>query len=182
MNLSSIFFHPKFTFKRYEKYITQEHEDKLKVSLENDMNLSEISPIITIGILAALFGMSLLQFSSVKRSMRIQSEQQIYARVIETRMKLENTEAFTRIAKENELFAERLALVDSPDEYYTVVAFLDLIEFLFYLYKTKMMDTKLWPRWKALAETLIAMPKFRKVWEKTKHVHNSDFIEFMDSL
>jgi hypothetical protein len=182
MNLSSIFFHPKFTFKRDEKHITQEHEDKLKVSLENNMNLSEISPIITIGILAALFGMSLLQFSSLKRSMRIQSEQQIYARVIETRMKLENTEAFTRIAKENELFAERLALVDSPDEYYTVVAFLDLIEFLFYLYKTKMMDKKLWPRWKALAETLIAMPKFRKVWEKTKHVHNSDFIEFMDSL
>ena len=71
------------------------------------MNLSEISPIITIGILAALFGMSLLQFSSVKGSMRTQSEQQIYARVIETRMKLENTEAFTRIAKENELFAER---------------------------------------------------------------------------
>ena len=52
MNLSSIFFHPKFTFKRYEKHITQEHEDKLKVSLENDMNLSESSPIITIGILA----------------------------------------------------------------------------------------------------------------------------------
>jgi hypothetical protein len=86
------------------------------------------------------------------------------------------------MAKENQLFAERLALVDSPDEYYTVVAYLDLIEFLFYLHKTKMMDTKLWPRWKALAETLMDMPKFRKVSDKTKHVHNSDIIEFMDSL
>ena len=146
------------------------------------MDFSEITTIITVGILASLFGMSLLQFSSVKGSIRIQSEQQIYARVIETRMKLENTEAFTKMAKENQLFAERLALVDSPDEYYTVVAYLDLIEFLFYLHKTKMMDTKLWPRWKALAETLMDMPKFRKVWDKTKHVHNSDFIEFMDSL
>jgi len=146
------------------------------------MDFSEISTIITVGILAALFGMSLLQFSSVKGSIRIQSEQQIYARVIETRMKLENTEAFTKMAKENQLFAERLALVDSPDEYYTVVAYLDLIEFLFHLHRTKMMDTKLWPRWKALAETLMDMPKFRKVWDKTKHVHNSDFIEFMDSL
>ena len=146
------------------------------------MDFSEITTIIIVGILAALYGMSLLQFSSVKRSMRIQSEQQVYARVIETRMKLENTEAFTRIAKENELFAKRLALVDSPEEYYTVVAFLDLIEFLFYLYKTKMMDTKLWPRWKALADTLMDMPKFRKAWDKTKHVNNSDFIEFMDSL
>ncbi len=143
------------------------------------MDFSQISTTITIGILAALFGMSLLQFSSVKKSMKIQSEQQIYARIIETRMKLENTEAFTKMAKENEMFAERLALVDSPDEYYTVIAYLDLIEFLFYLHETKMMAIKLWPRWKALAETLMGMPKFRKVWDKTKHVHNSGFIEFM---
>jgi hypothetical protein len=146
------------------------------------MNFSEITTIITVGILAALLGLSLMQFSSVKKSMRIQSEQQIYARIIESRMKLENTEAFTKMAKENPLFAERLALVDNPDEYYTVVAYLDLIEFLFHQYNTKMMDTKFWPRWEALAKTLIGIPKFKKVWDKTKHVHNLDFIQFMDSL
>ncbi len=63
------------------------------------MNFSEITTIITVGILAALLGLSLLQFSSVKKSMRIQSEQQIYARIIESRMKLENTGAFTKIGK-----------------------------------------------------------------------------------
>jgi hypothetical protein len=146
------------------------------------MNFSDITTIITVGILASLLGLSLLQFSSVKKSMRIQSEQQIYARIIESRMKLENTEAFTKMAKENPLFAERLALVDNPDEYYTVVAYLDLIEFLFHQYNTKMMDTKLWPRWKALAKTLIGIPKFKKIWDKTKHVHNLDFVKFMDSL
>ena len=146
------------------------------------MDFSEIINMIIVGILASLFGMSLLQFSSVKKNMRIESEQQTYARIIETRMKLENTEAFTKMAKESKVFAERLDLVDSPDEYYTVIAYLDLIEFLFRLHRTKMMDTKLWPRWKALAETLMDMPKFRKVWDRTKHVHNSDFIEFMDSL
>lgn len=146
------------------------------------MNFSEITTIITVGILASLLGLSLLQFSSVKKSMRIQSEQQIYARMIESRMKLENTEAFTNIAKENPLFAERLTLVENPSEYYTVVAYLDLIEFLFHQYNTKMMDTKLWPRWKALAGTLMDMPKFKRVWDKTKYVHNSDFIQFMDSL
>ncbi|HXT84213.1 MAG TPA: hypothetical protein VN704_07775 [Verrucomicrobiae bacterium] len=46
------------------------------------MNFSEISTIITVGILASLLGLSLLQFSSVRKSMRIQSEQQMYARVI----------------------------------------------------------------------------------------------------
>jgi hypothetical protein len=146
------------------------------------MNFSEISTIITVGILASLLGLSLLQSSSIKKSMRIQSEQQIYARIIESRMKLENNEAFTNMAKESPLFAERLALVDNPDEYYTVVAYLDLIEFLFHQYNTKMMDTKLWPRWKALAETLIDIPKFKKVWDNTKHVHNSEFVQFMDSL
>ncbi len=147
-----------------------------------DMNFSEISTVITIGILAALLSLSLLQSSSLKKSMRIQSEQQIYARIIESRMKLENTEAFTKMAKESPLFAERFTLVGNPDEYYTVVAYLDLIEFLFHQYKTKMMDTKLWPRWKALAETLLNIPKFKKVWDNTKHVHNSEFVQFMDSL
>jgi type II secretory pathway pseudopilin PulG len=89
------------------------------------MNFSEITTIITVGILASLLSLSLLQFSSVRKSMRIQSEQQIYARIIESRMKLENTEAFTKMAKENPLFAERLSLVDNPDEYYTVIAYLD---------------------------------------------------------
>ena len=146
------------------------------------MNFSDITTIITVGILASLLGLSLLQFSSVKKSMRIQSEQQLYARIIESRMKLENTEAFTKMAKENPLFAERLALVDTPDEYYTIVSYLDLIEFLFHQYNTKMMDTKLWPRWKALAKTLMSLPKFKKVWDKTKYVHNEDFVQYMDSL
>ena len=146
------------------------------------MIFTEITAIISAGILATLSVWSLLQISLVKKSMRIQSEQQIYARIIESRMKLENTEAFTRMAKENPLFAERLALVDNPDEYYTVVAYLDLLEFLFHQYNTKLMDTKLWPRWRALAGTLMCMPKFKKVWDKTKHVHNSDFVQFMDSL
>ena len=43
-----------------------------------------------------------------------------------------------------------------------VVAYIDLIEFLFHIHRTKMMDTKLWPCWKALAETLMDMPKFKK--------------------
>ena len=105
------------------------------------MNFTEITAIMSVGILATLSVWSLIQISLVKKSMRIQSEHQVYARIIESRMKLENNEAFTKMAKESPLFAERLALVDNPDEYYTVVAYLDLIEFLFHQYNTKMMDT-----------------------------------------
>jgi hypothetical protein len=38
-------------------------------------------------------------------------------------------------------------VVDSPDEYYTIVAFLDLFEFLFRLNRREMIDIEIWYRW-----------------------------------
>ena len=58
------------------------------------------------------------------------------------------------MAKESPLYAERFEPVDTPDEYYIIVAFIDLFEFIFRLYKTKMIDEKLWFRWKALARAM----------------------------
>ena len=84
------------------------------------------------------------------------------------------------MAKENPLYAERVALVDTRDEYYIIVAFIDLFDYIFRLYKTKMINEKLWFRWKALAEAMNTMPKFEAIWNKTKQVHTSDFIEFMN--
>ena len=56
------------------------------------------------------------------------------------------------MAKENPLYAEHLALVDTPDEYYIIVASIDLFEFIFRLYKTEIINEKIWFRWKDLAE------------------------------
>jgi len=114
--------------------------------------------------------------------MRNQSEQQIFARIIEARLKLENTEAFTNMAKESKFFVERFALVDNPTEYYIIQAFLDLFGYLFRLKETKMIDANIWHRWKSLAQLLMTIPKFKKVWNKTKHSHTKEFIEFVDSL
>jgi hypothetical protein len=58
------------------------------------------------------------------------------------------------MAKEIPLYAERFALVDTLDEYYIIVAFIDLFEFIFRLYKTKMIDEKLWFIWKSLATAI----------------------------
>jgi hypothetical protein len=63
--------------------------------------------------------------------MQLQREQQICSRIMDARLKLENTEISTKMAKESPIFAERFALVDTPYEYYTIVEFLDLFEFLF---------------------------------------------------
>jgi hypothetical protein len=99
---------------------------------------------------------------------------------MEARIKLQGNEVFSNMAKENPLYAERVALVDTRDEYYIIVAFIDLFEYIFRLYKTKMINEKLWFRWKALAEAMNTMPKFEAIWNKTKQVHTSDFIEFMN--
>jgi hypothetical protein len=71
---------------------------------------------------------------------------------MDARIKLQGNEVFSKMAKENPLYAEHFALVDTPDEYYIIVAFIDLFEFIFRLYKTEMIDEKLWFRWKALVE------------------------------
>jgi hypothetical protein len=116
------------------------------------------------------------------RNLKIQSEQQIYSRIMDARLKLESTKTFTNMAKESPIFAERFTVVDSPDEYYIIVAFLDLFEFLFRLNKRDMIDTEIWSRWKGLAKTIMTIPKFRRVWEKTKDVHAHEFRDFVDSL
>ena len=101
---------------------------------------------------------------------------------MEARIRLENTETFTNMAKESPIFAERFALVNTPEEYYTIMAFLDLIEFLVRLSKGKMVDTEVWSRWKVIAKTMLTIPKFRNVWAKTKDIHSSEFRDFIDSL
>jgi hypothetical protein len=139
-------------------------------------------PLISVAIVAGLFTMALVNFSTVRKNMQVQSEQQIYSRIMDARLKLESTETFTNMAKESPIFAERFTVVDSPDEYYIIVAFFDLFEFLFRLNKRDMIDTEIWSRWKGLAKTIMTIPKFRRVWEKTKDVHAHEFREFVDSL
>ena len=86
------------------------------------------------------------------------------------------------MAKESPIFAEPFTLVNTPEEYYTIMAFLDLIEFLFRLNKAKMIDTEVWSRWKVLAKTMLTIPKFKNVLAKTKDIHSSEFRNFIDSL
>ena len=150
-------------------------------------------PLISLIVVAGLFVVAIVNFSLVRKNMhkqseqwiknlKIQSEQQIYSRIMDARLKLENTESFTKMAKESPIFVERFSLVDSPDEYYIIVAFLDLFEFLFSLNKRDMIDSDVWFRWRGLAKTIMTLPKFKKVWDKTNDVHSAEFRNFMNSL
>ena len=151
------------------------------------------APLISVAVVSGLFIMALINFSTIRKNMQLQSEQQIrnlktqseqqiYSRIMDARLKLESTETFTKMAKDSPIFTERFAVVDSPDEYYIIVAFLDLFELLFRLNKRDMIDTEIWSRWKGLAETIMTIPKFKRVWEKTKDVHANEFKDFIDSL
>jgi hypothetical protein len=150
-------------------------------------------PLISLVIVAGLFVVAIVNFSLLRKNMqkqseqwiknlKIQSEQQIYSRIMDVRLKLENTESFTNMAKESPIFLERFSLVDNPGEYYNIIAFLDLFEFLFTLNKRNMIDTDVWFRWRGLVKTIMTIPKFKRVWEKTNSIHSDEFRSFMNSL
>jgi hypothetical protein len=151
-------------------------------------------PLISATIVSGLLVFAFFNFSIGRKNLqrqseqqianlKMQNEQQIYSRIMEARLKLENTEEFTKMANESPIFKERFALVDSPSEYYVVVSFLDLFEYVFHLNKTKMIDRLVWNRWKILTETIMTIPKFASVWAKTKESHpDKDFRDFIDPL
>ena len=56
------------------------------------------------------------------------------------------------MTSENEAFREQLALVDGSSEYYTIVSFLDLFEYVFRLNEMQTIDKIVWKRWKVLME------------------------------
>ncbi len=151
-------------------------------------------PLISVIIISGLLVLAFINFSITRKNMqrqseqqianlKIQSEQQIYSSIIEARLKLENTEEFTKMANDNPIFMERFTLVDSPSEYYTIVSFLDLFEYVFRLNEMQMIDEVVWKRWQILTETIMTIPKFRSIWGKTKESHpDKNFGEFIDSL
>ena len=157
-------------------------------------SILQFVPLMSIIIVSGLLVFAFINFSIIRKiiqrqseqqitNLKIQNEQEIYSRIIEARLKLENTEEFTKMASESNIFRERFALVDSPSEYYTIVSFLDLFEYVFRLNETQMIDGIVWKRWIVLTETIMTIPKFRSIWLKTKESHpDKDFGEFIDSL
>jgi hypothetical protein len=160
---------------------------------ENEMDsFLTYMPFISVAIVSGLFIMALLNFSTLRKSMQRQSEQQIknlktqteqqiYSRIMDASLNLKVRKCLLKWQRKVR-FLQRFTVVDSPDEYYVIVAFLDLFEFLFRLNKRDVIDTEIWSRWKALAKAIMTIPKFKRVWEKTKDAHAKEFIDFIDSL
>ncbi len=52
--------------------------------------------------------MALVNFSTLRKSMQVQTEQQIYSRIMDARLKLESTETFTKMDKESPILQRDL--------------------------------------------------------------------------
>ena len=73
-----------------------------------------IIPLIAYSmVLGGLLSISILQLPMIRKNIRMQTEQEIYSRIMEARIRLENTETFTNMAKESPIFVERFALVNT---------------------------------------------------------------------
>ena len=45
-----------------------------------------------------------------------------------------------------------------------------------------MIDAELWSRWEATAKSMMTIPKFKRVWDKTKDSRSHEFRELVDLL
>ena len=137
--------------------------------------------ILTLYYTGALIISIVVLLVTIKKN-RFEGEYQLYARILDARTKLQNTDIFTNMAKESTLYAERFKLVDEPKEYYTIISLIDTIEFIYRINKKRMIDKELWQRWENHAKSMLTIPKFKQVWNATKEFHTQDFVSFMDSL
>ena len=137
-----------------------------------------ISPIIYGGALIV----SILQFSAMRKSMFSQSVQQTYSTTSQLLFNILNSKEYLEMSQESPVVSKYYSLVDNPQQYYIIIQSFDMLELIFRLHKTKMIDKELWLRWEATSKSMMTIPKFKKVWDKTKDSRSHEFRELIDSF
>jgi hypothetical protein len=149
---------------------------------KNMVQLEDYVQIISATIYAAALLITILQFSAMRKNMSVQSIQQTYTTAMQTLSKNFSSKEYYEMTKESPVVWQYYSLVDSPQQYYIITESFDMFEFIFRLYKTKMIDEELWLRWEAAAKSTMTVPKFKKVWDKTKDSRSHEFIKLIDSF
>jgi hypothetical protein len=144
--------------------------------------LGEFIQIVIALIYAGTLVFTIFQFSSMRKSMFVQSVQQTYMTTMQALNKNLDSKEYYEMAMESPTVSEYYSLVDNPRQYYIIIQNFDMLEFIFRLYKTKAIDKELWLRWEATAKSMMTIPKFKRVWAKIKDSRSGEFREFIDSL
>jgi hypothetical protein len=145
------------------------------------VQLGEFLQVITPVIYGSALVLSVLQFSSMRKSMLTQSVQQTYATTTQALFSTFNSKEYFEMSQESPVVSQYYSLAGSPRQYYIIIQSFDMFEYLFRLYKTKMIDAEQWLRWEASAKSMITIPKFKKVWDKTNG-RSYEFTKLIDSL
>lgn len=107
-----------------------------------------ISPVIYAGALI----LSILQFSSMRKSMVIQSMQQTYATTTQALFNSFNSKENFEMSQESPAVSQYYSLAGGPRQYYIIIQAFDMFELIFRLYKTKMIGEEQWLRWESTTE------------------------------
>jgi hypothetical protein len=146
------------------------------------IQLGELLQIISPVIYAGALVLSIIQFSSMRKNMLVQNIQQTYATTTQALFSTFNSKEYLEMSQESPVVSQYYSLAGSPRQYYIIIQTLDMFEYIFRLYKTKMIDEEQWLRWEATAKSMITIPKFKKVWDKTKDSRSHEFIKLIDSF
>lgn len=146
------------------------------------VQLGEILQIISPVIYAGALILSIIQFSSMRKSMLVQNIQQTYASTTQALFNTFNTKEYLEMTQESPVVSQYYSLAGSPKQYYIIIQTFDMFEYIFRLYKTKMIDEEQWLRWEASCKSTMTIPKFKNVWDKTKCGRSQQFIKLIDSF
>ena len=69
-----------------------------------------------------------------------QSVQQTYATTTQVLFNNPNSKEYLQMSQESPVVSKYYSLVDSPQQYYVIIQCFDMLEFIFRLYTTKMID------------------------------------------
>ena len=111
-----------------------------------------------------------------------QSVQQGYATTTQLLFNNINSKDYLQMSQESTVVSKYYFSVDNPQQYYIIIQSLDIFEFIFRLYRTKMIDAELWSRWEATAKSMMTIPKFKRVWDNTKDSRSHEFRQLIDSF
>lgn len=80
--------------------------------------------------------------------------QQTYATTTQSLFNAFTSKEYLEMSQESAIVSQYYSLAGGPKQYYLIIQTFDMLEYLFRLYKTKMIDVEQWLRWEATAKYL----------------------------
>lgn len=91
-----------------------------------------------------------------------EGEFQLYGRIIDAKIRYQNSDIFTKTAKESSVML-RDSSCRGTNRVYIIILLINNIEFINTINKKKIIDKELWQKWENYAISMMTIPTFRKI-------------------